>query len=274
MARNLDSGDVPTRCGQWVEDMNSDANPDQNYELENLYMGDAWKQALGLLRHTNQHAKVRPLVASAGIGLQPLQSRHPSYAATFSQGHNDTVAPIDRTGEWWDLLRATPRATSLTDLRSDQTLLVLSEPYARAMHRDLQQLAGSGTEVLLIGGWKDIEGIHRVPADRALRSALGGATSSLLVRMARRWLHEWTGGPLHTTERQRSWDSWASGARVVEIHDRKRMSDSEVLDFARGCRQEDPRVSATAALAKLRAGGSACEQRRFGQLFRESVGVS
>lgn len=274
MARNLDKGAVAVRCGQWTESLNVSSENRKNIDLESLYQGEAWQQVGLLLADVTASQRTQTLVASAGLGLQPIHARHPSYAATFSQGHSDTVAPASETAIWWSGLRDVPQSRSMVDLKSCQVLLVLSEPYARAMHDDLEFLAGTAADVLLVGGWKDIEGIQRLPADRDLRSALGGTTGSLLIRMARRWLSGWAGGCLYTESRQRDWDEWAQEVRRVERFDRKQLSDDEVLEFVSSKKIAIPGISATRALRDLRDAGFACEQGRFGRLFRDTVGVA
>lgn len=274
MARNLTESEVGARCGQWIKTLGPASEVDDALELEHLYQGDAWHQVLQLLAGASAAHRTRALVASAGLGLQNLDARHTSYAATFSQGHADTVAPAVEASRWWDGLKDTPHAQHIVDLRSQQALLVLSEPYARAMHDDLEALADTGADVLLVGGWKDIDGIHRLPADRALRSALGGTTGSLLIRMARRWLADWDGGPIYTESRKNDWDSWARDARYVERFNRKQLSDDEVLDFVSAKRDANPGISATRALKDLRDAGFACEQGRFGRLFRNAAQVA
>lgn len=234
-----------------------------------LYKGDAWQQTLRLIAAAGKNWNAQTLVASAGLGLQHIDAEHPSYAVTFAAGHADTVCSTSDTGVWWHGLHRAPRAQSLTDVRGP-VLVALSASYARAIHNDLTALGKrSDVDVLLIGGWKDVPGALRVPADRDLRKALGGAVSSLLPRMAQQWLALGEGHSLTSPTTRKRWSEWATASRTKETFERSAMTDEDVLDYIHRLRTTYPSISATAALRRLRDAGFACEQKRFGRLFRD-----
>jgi hypothetical protein len=52
------------------------------------------------------------------------------------------------------------------------------------------------------------------------------------------------------------------------------MTDEQLSRLIRRLKGADPDLSATRALRQVRDAGIACEQKRFGQLFREVVGAS
>lgn len=217
-----------------------------------------------------RHHRAQALVASAGLGLQDPESSHPPYAATFSPGHADTVAAATDGGtqEWWGSLQQVDGALALTDLPNWPTIVVLSEAYARAMDEDLRRLGQERAgEILLVGGWRDVGGISRLPADLALRSALGGTAGSLLLRMAAQWLELNPEDPVAVPSESKSWIEWATVHRKVERYDRRALTDPEVEQFIADALQRQPSLSATRALRELRASGFACEQKRFGILF-------
>lgn len=242
--------------------------------LENLYKGDSWVQQRNVVRTAEGKAQTRALVASAGLGLQDLNSSHPSYAATFAPGHRDTVCAANDSTVWWAGLQGETGGYQVAQLRG-RVLAILSTPYARAMDQDLRFLASlADLEVLLIGGWKDIPGVTRIPADRTLRKALGGTVGSLLPRMAKQWLDLWDGAAFDSDSAQARWKEWTASARVHEQYSRKPMSDREVLDVIGQLRLKDPQVSATVALRMLRDAGFACEQKRFGRLFASAREVA
>ena len=271
-ARSLPAVSVEERCGLWTERMST--TDTATIPLEDLYKGDSWVQQRNVVRMAEGKAQTHALVASAGLGLQDLGSSHPSYAATFAPGHLDTVcAPNDST-VWWAGLQEETGGYQVAQLRG-RVLAILSTPYARAMDQDLRLLASlADVEVLLIGGWKDIPGITRIPADRTLRKALGGTVGSLLPRMAKQWLDLWDGAALDSDSAQARWKEWTESARVHEQYSRKPMSDREVLDVIGQLRLKDPQISATLALRMLRDAGSACEQKRFGRLFASAREVA
>ncbi len=266
-ARALPSDSVEKRVQQWRRRVD-EASPSS--ALIDLYQGEAWQQARGLADDAAKLGfKVRLLVASAGLGLRDVNSKGPAYAATFAGGHQDTVVPPGPESQvWWKALEAFADADSLAKIADDRVLLVLSENYARAMHGDLEELAGRGGDLLLVGGAKTIEGLPRLPADMGLRRQVGGTASSITLRMARRWLAQRESHDVYDLQDARRWSSWAGSVSSLERYDRQPVSDAEVRAHVVRLKTTDPSLSATRALRILRDAGIACEQKRFGQLFR------
>ena len=64
--------------------------------------------------------------------------------------------------------------------------------------------------------------------------------------------------------------SWASRSRHTEVFDRQRGSDREIKAWIRVLAAHRT-ISASAALREYRSHGYACEQNRFGRLYREVV---
>ena len=169
---------------------------------------------------------------------------------------------------WWKALDEFSDADALTKTADDRVLLVLSENYARAMHGDLAELATRGGDLLLVGGAKTVEGLPRLPADMGLRRQVGGTASSITLRMARRWLAQRESHHIYNPQDARRWSSWAGSVSDLERYDRQQVSDAEVRAHVVRLKTTDPSLSATRALRILRDAGIACEQKRFGQLFR------
>lgn len=269
--QSLPAGDASTRFASWRRRVECAANAAR---LLDLYQGEAWLQAKALAEDARkQGASVRMLVASAGLGLKDVTELAPSYAATFSSGHADSVIDdVKHLSDWWQRLADMPRTVSLTQLTGESVLLVLSESYARAMDADLAELARRGGDHMLVGGWRTIDGLPRLAADRDLRHALGGTVSSVGLRMARRWMSRRTGTELYTKADKNRWSRWARTARRSELYGRAPMADDEITKMIRVLIREDPELSATRALRILRDRGIACEQKRFGALFRKVRG--
>ncbi|MET9085555.1 hypothetical protein ABZX77_27345 [Streptomyces sp. NPDC004237] len=153
-----------------------------------------------------------------------------------------------------------------------QALVVLSETYAGAMRHDLVALAATGAAVLLIGGASEMNGVVRVPANAALRQALGGTRTSLNVRMATSWLEHCTPGHLITPAAQARWKTWADQAARPERYSRRPMTDEAVIDFIEKSKDSHPGYSRTRLLRLLRDQGMACEQKRFADLYTATIG--
>lgn len=266
-ARSLPQDSVEKRVRQWRRRVD-EAVPSST--LIDLYQGEAWQQVRGLAHDAvNLGFKVRLLVASAGLGLRDANSKGPAYAATFAGGHPDTVTPPGLASQvWWKALEKFGDSDSLIETAGDRVLLVLSENYARAMHSDLEELAARGGDLLLVGGAKTVEGLPRLPADMGLRRQVGGTASSITLRIARLWLARRTSNDVYHPNDARRWSNWAASVSQLERYDRRPASDSELRALIVRLKETDPSLSATRALRSLRDAGIACEQKRFGELFR------
>lgn len=270
--RSLPPGGTAERFASWRQRVQQ---PGPKVPLHRLYQGEAWLQAKSLADDARARGtSVRMLVASAGLGLQDVTRQAPAYAATFASGHADSVTEHPKAmADWWQRLGELPHAESLRDASEGPVLLVLSENYARAMDADLVGLSTRGGDYFLVGGWRTIDGLPRLPADRNLRQTLGGTVSSVSLRMARRWMAQRSGLGLFTAADATRWDDWARTAREAESYERTPMSDEALRVRIRELLLAESGLSASRALRALRERGIACEQKRFGALFREVASV-
>lgn len=273
-ARTLPTGDLPQRAAEWARRLQ--AVQGRRAKLQDLYQGDQWRRALALTDAAARAGFVpRLYVASAGLGLRQVSSLAPSYAATFVPRHADSVAfSSPEASRWWDHLQHLDGTSDLSKIAAaaGRALVVLSETYAQAMQRDLRGLAAADAEVVLIGGACDLDGVLRVPANAALRQALGGTLTSLNTRMAASWLEHCTPGRLISPEAQARWDAWASQAARPERYARTPMSDELVVAFIKEMKALHPDSSRTRLLRLFRDKGMACEQKRFADLYTSTIG--
>lgn len=263
MVRHLPKGDVALRAQVWRQAL---AQATDRRPLMRLYSGETWAQVRTLaLKAEALGYEPNMFVASAGLGLRSASTSGPSYSATFSPGHADSVgASVLEAQAWWNAL---PHADISPGGRA---IWVLSEAYSRVVSRHLLAVSAP-RDLLVFGGSSDVGEEVRVSSDRSLRRALGGTVTSLNVRSAAQWL-DLSGGddPFASAARQR-WRDWTHEKRHREVFDRRPLSDSAVLDFIRELRASQPAISKTNALKALRAAGMACEQRRFSTLFLQVV---
>lgn len=272
--RDLSGSTLTARFDDWAGRLSRIEGPTTS--LRALYQGEAWTAALrleGLARGAGYAPEF--LVASAGLGLRPVGAEAPSYASTFTPKHPDSCAAnVEEARAWWRALSSLPGSLPVTDIDSPRMLLVLSKAYASAMHDDIVDLAQrqTETEILLFGGAKAVEGVHRIPANRGLRPHFGGTATSLNVRAAEAWLARDDGREFWSPALEGRWTSWATRVSRSEIHDRTRIDDATVIEMIREMRRRDPALSRTQTLREIRGSGFACEYTRFRALF-ESVTV-
>lgn len=262
--RDLPPGAVPQRALTWKQRL---AKPEPRLPLVDLYQGEAWTQAKRLIetvRSTGRNPVV--LVASAGLGLRHLSQSVPSYAATFSAGHPDSVATNSQDARaWW---KALPHDSAPI---GGSAVWVLSQAYSNAIATDLLERTRPD-QLLVFGGCTAVPEHYRVKSDRALRSTLGGTATSLNLRAANQWMTLSTEIDPYSTEARDRWDNWTEENRSADSYDRKSLNDESVIVFIRQILKQQSNVSKTRALRALRDAGFACEQARFANLFNETAG--
>ena len=263
MVRNLPPGRVRTRARVWREAIERST---ATRALIDLYSGETWTQVKRLIT-TATDIGFDPdiMVASAGLGLRPISDFAPAYAATFSNGHADSIAVSTREArEWWQAL---PHAEVKPQRRA---ICVLSDAYSRVIYGDLIERIAPD-DLLVFGGSNDVPDHVRISSDRALRRALGGTVTSLNVRAATQWLLlSRRTDPFADTAKD-TWFAWSERMRHDEVYDRQPLTDSAVVAFVHALRRRHPEITRTGALKALREAGMACEQRRFSTLFQQAV---
>ncbi|MFD4481496.1 hypothetical protein ACFWPU_36035 [Streptomyces sp. NPDC058471] len=246
--------------------------------LAQLYRGDHWTRSRRLVTAASAAGyRTQLWVASAGLGLQPVEPKTqsaPAYAATFSTRHADSVATSTAdNAQWWGHLQAGTGQATLQELgQRGPVLMVLSEVYAGAMEEELLALGSQGGEALLIGGVREIPGVHRVRSDAGLSHALGGTLTSLNVRMAASWLEHSKDNTLTSPATQKAWNEWAAATTKRVQYNREPMSDDDVIAFIQREAVKLPGISRTRLLRALRDEGKACEQSRFANLYTRTMG--
>lgn len=222
-------------------------------------------------------------VVSAGLGLLPADLRIPNYSATFRSNDPDSVAS-DRAGrsDWWDLLvkwgrdkrgigsisdlaRANPKAT---------ILIAVSSTYLEVIKNDLisaQKALASQDKLLVISaGARPIPelGTSHLPINASFEQIVGGARTSLNSRMLRHIVEKHGARKLSATHLTADLKSIARTLNAPRSFDRSRITDKDVAKFIRANLKRAHSSSASALLRLLRDSGLACEQKRFGRIFR------
>ena len=244
--------------------------------LRHLYRGEAWHQ-VGRLEEAARSKGFDPevLVVSAGLGLRRIDSVAPSYAATFSAGHADSVGKSRAEAQdWWEHVSRMPSALRLRRPCPGPTLLVLSEVYASALSADLEHCRTATTWSSLAAQPALLED-QRIPANLGLRKRPRRDRGE---PQRRAWPSPgWTAGRVSTCvppEHRQAWNAWSSEVESTTTYDRRAIDDAGLHAWIRAASRTMPGLSKTAALRMLRDSGVACEQRRFGATVRPNHGGS
>ncbi|MEZ4298997.1 MAG: hypothetical protein R3B70_28875 [Polyangiaceae bacterium] len=150
-----------------------------------------------------------------------------------------------------------------------------SPAYLEALERDLVDVVSLGhdhTRLVLLtsapGPADKSLHPHWVPTAAALRMMLGGALTSLHVRVARRLIQKISPTDFDANHARAHIERLLARSPDVPILRRDRGDDQDVRTYIRAALQANRAASHTGLLREYRASGRACEQSRFRELFK------
>lgn len=289
--RQVGGRSVAERARRWIARL--DGEKGERVPACNLYQGDHWSVVSSLpdaAAKGGVEAKV--WVLSAGYGLIPWEAPLLPYSATFSRDHADSVtACAERLGEavpavqaaWWESLSswsgplpgAPRRLAEIVQADPRASLLVIgSSVYLRAAQRDLTEALDALPDpaaLSIVSSGSDDLGVrltpHMIPSDARLRASLGGGMNSLNARVARKILEEARRWPVRSDALQPRYRRLLAAQQDLVSYDRRPMDDAQVRQFIADALRKDASAKKSPLLRRLRDGGRACEQKRFGALF-------
>jgi hypothetical protein len=256
-----------------------------------LYAGDHWS----VVRSLGETAAVSGFTAkiwicSAGYGLIPLNANVHPYAATFSPRLRDSIthgmpeASVDESArQWWRLLAkwagpkvGCPRSIeSLARRHPKSPLLIVASPsYLAAIEDDIElaaKLLNDSRSLLIFSGnpRKSSQIMrHCLPCSAVLQRVVGGARTSLNVRLARRMLERLAPGKLDHGRAKRELQRLIDRQPKMGGLRRQRTSDASIQEFILRGLKKDQDATFGSLLRQFRDRGNACEYSRFRALFR------
>ena len=245
-----------------------------------LYAG----RGFGLAAQAAKNAKAKLYILSAGLGLVAAAQRVPGYGLTVSGGRAESVA-AKVSGEfdaaaWFSALLAGPYSKQWADAvgRSGRILLALTRPYAEMVGKSLSALDPPTLARLRIFGASLAPALPAVlrpalaPYDERLDAILPGTRADFSQRAL---LHFVRSVAVKQDAQDRDADYAAVEAALEGVVApnrlrRPRRTDEEILQMILA------RLRSQSGIARiLRAlrdeDGVACEQSRFGRLYRAAL---
>lgn len=287
--RTVRGGTVRERNRKWLRRLRN-ASGDAVSALE-LYAGDHWS-AVKSLRQTAAESgfAVEIWICSAGYGLVPINANVHPYAATFSAGLPDSIARGIRDAsvgdcakQWWNLLtkwrgpstRCPRSIQSLARRYPNRPLLIVASPsYLAAIEDDIELAArfldDAGRLMIFSSSPPKASRItnHCLPCSAVLQRVVGGARTSLNVRVARTTLERLSPDKLNYGAAKRELQRLIGRQPKTEESARLRTSDSAVRRFIVRELKKNRRTAFGSLLRQFRDRGNACEYSRFRALFR------
>ena len=293
--RDVKGSCVEERISEWWERLT--VKRDERISSQDLYKGDHWK----VVQTFSQSASLGGLdsllwIASAGYGLIRPQTRVKPYAATFSPCHLDSVnsgfsekSPGEVTRKWWKQISkqrrpeyGVPRSIEavVNEMPNRPVLVVASKTYITAMYEDLlaARSALNDPEKLIIVSTSaehlgELEE-NKLPCDARMQTVVNGSRISLNARVGRKVLIEAGRWPLNISLLKDRYSRLIAKQPDIHRYERCPMSDTEIIQYIKVAIKQTPDLTTTRTLREFRDKGNACEQKRFGKLFREVKGES
>jgi hypothetical protein len=256
-----------------------------------LYAGDHWSVVRALDRAAaDSKLSVNIWICSAGYGLVGLDAKLHPYAATFAVGFADSITrgmpkldPGESAKEWWALLTkwqgpttGSPRSIAgLAKIDPNSPLLVVASPnYLIALENDLlkaaKSLKGVGRLMIVTSASQRVSQLSEycLPCSAVLQRVVGGARTSLNVRLARRLLEQIPSDEFNYSTAYKKLKRLIRQQPKCKRKARLKTNDEAVEKFIAKAFGSDQGAGCDALLKDLRASGRACEYSRFRSLFR------
>lgn len=242
-------------------------------------------RAFGLAKQAADLSAARLYILSAGLGIVPASRSIPAYGLTISARHEQSVTrkilgdfdPV----EWFSSLLTSVYSDNWRDVtgrKSGRILIALSRPYAEMVGASLAEAPPKMLERLRIFG-ASLEialpvSLHGAiaPYDERLNAILPGTRTDFAQRAMLHFAESVAVKPSKGRE-----DDFAvvrsalKSLKLPRVVQRPRLTDEEILAVIK--RRLRIQSGAARMLAALRhEEGVACEQSRFGRLYRIAAG--
>lgn len=221
-------------------------------------------------------------VVSAGLGFVSNGTSIPSYDLTISTGSEASVTTKVKSGfdstAWWDGLRSSPFASSLTSgpIAKSEVLIALSEPYARMIAADLERLMAAGCALRIFGSSLQKHLPKKLapfvmPYDERLSDLISGTKTDFPQRALLHFVREVAPKTLTLAEEYAAVTTLLGtvGTRPRKLPIRMRHSDDEIAEMIRSLPAAIRRSKSKSLMYLRRELGVACEQNRFSKIFSE-----
>jgi hypothetical protein len=252
-----------------------------------LYRGNSWSIIRKMYGHPKYGKNLRLWIVSAGHGLISADTLVAPYAATFSDGHADSVKPMRpqacTTGDWWKYLvkwrrREKHEVASISDIAEkfpDQPLLIaISKEYLSATYDDITKARtylSSPDKMVIIctGAEKNGDVVENfLPCDARFENHFHCCRADLNARLLASIVKSHRPSEISASQLRSSYARKMSKLPKTAYPKRSRVEDRDLEAFIMFYLLKQSISSYTNLLRLLRSEGCGCEQKRFRKLFQ------
>jgi len=275
---NIDSSlSLAKACELWMNNIKT--NNSKRYKASHLYKGGVWKKTLDIKNILSKKNQTNLYIASAGYGLIHEDKEIYSYDCTFSPGDSNSISKFNNqlvnpsSVVWWDKINT----FSYDSFPSDSYFfIILPYDYLIASQNFIKQIIEKNDKkvFIFIANKKSLPDFmkgHLIQFDSRFNSFQTGVMTNILQR-AVFWLSNeiiTKNIPLTHANLQNHIDTKLSQYKTFTMPQRKHLPDNEIRKKIKQMILDNNISSASKGLSYYRKQGFACEQKRFGKLFKE-----
>jgi hypothetical protein len=283
--KNLKKRTLKGRFTEWS--MRIGRNQQNPVKAIDLYRGNSWSIIRKLHGHPKHGKKLRLWIVSAGHGLISADTLVAPYAATFADGHADSVKPSRlqncTTGDWWNKLiqwrrRERHQVASISDIAKTfpnrPLLIAISKEYLSATHDDIieaRKFLSSPDKMAIIctGAKKNGELVDNfLPCDARFENHFHCCRADLNARLLDSIVKSHRPSDISASKLRASYARKLSKMPKTEHPKRARFDDRDLESFIT-LNLLKRNVGHSILLKLLRSEGCGCEQKRFRKLFKK-----
>lgn len=245
-------------------------------KAKELYKGISWKASLDIKEILEKRHCTKLYIASAGYGLINENTDITPYSITFSKESEDSIHhcnDIKNSQQWWENINT----IGLDEFeKAEGIFIVVSKDYLKAMTHFISSLIGEYEDrVFIITAFHDVSFSKNykkniLQFDTRFNQYEPGTLTSLVQRCAR-WLSLKLVEkklPLDHKILQEEIDCFLNQYKHIKKKDNIQKNDDEIKKIIIEQILNEKISSVTKGLKKLRLRGVACEQKRYGKLFK------
>lgn len=273
----------------WARLSNNNRLNTPKMQAVNLYSGAYWaivRDLPALAKQSGFNPKL--WILSAGYGLISSETSIYPYSATFASNSLDSVSyPVkDKTARdvanqnWWEMLSSfngltpkTPRSfvDLVNEFPTSYFLVLVSPDYLKAAEKDLSNAINNTklSEKFIIISSKPNKALmdNLVSYNARLQHYVGGIRSSLQANVAAMIFKNIKSKVFDIKHINNYLNNLILSSPEMIKYERRKMDDSQVLGFISSTLENEPSLSCTKLLRRLRSSNYACEQGRFRELY-------
>lgn len=282
--KNLKRKTLKGRFMEWSLRMRN--NSKKAVKAIDLYRGNSWSIIRKLQEDRKHGKKLRLWIISAGHGLISADTLVAPYAATFADGHVDSVKPArphsNAAGDWWKKLiqwrrQARHKVSSISDIAKsypdEPMVIAISKEYLSATYDDivdaLKRLPSPDKMVIICTGAKKNGALadNFLPCDARFENHFRCCRGDLNAYLLESVVKSHGASDISAAKLKARFRRKLDKLPEITPQNRSRLLDRCLEAFITFNLIDHGGGSHTNLLRLLRSEGCACEQKRFRKLF-------